>query len=446
MKISDILLNIEYKEIFNKIDCFIDSFIIDSRIKANNSLYIGIVGDKFNGGHFYTDAFNNGAVCCIVQDIDPSTNYDGKFVILVEDSSLALEQLAIYKRSILNTKIIAITGSAGKTGTKDLIHSALSDKFKVFKTPGNKNNHIGLPMSLLSIKDEDIAVLEMGMNHFNEISYLTKIAQPDIAVINNIGTCHIGNLGSRENICKAKLEILEGLSSNGLVIVNNDDDLLNKWASDNSSNYNICTYAIHNESDISIEDIKLDFTCSTYMYNDVSFTVPIPGIQYVSNSLPAILIGSYFDQTIDSISQGMKNLIPTENRMDITESEEITIINDTYNSNYDAVLYGIKILNNFYGRKIACLGDMLELGDFSNDIHKKLGTQISSEEVDILILVGENIKYTYESAKSNGLNVVHFNTNKEASDYINSIKKSEDIIFVKASQGMKFIEIVNAIK
>jgi len=208
-----------------------ENFSKDTRTIEKGDIYLGIKGEKFNGSTFYKQAFEKGASGCILQDIEISeeeTNeYKDKFIIIVKDVVKALQELAIYKRSLYNIPVIAVTGSVGKTSTKDIIAGVMSTKYNVLKTEGNYNNEIGLPLTILKLKEHNAVVLEMGMSAFGEISLLTNIAKPTTAVITIIGTSHIGELGSIENILKAKLEILEGLEQNGSLIINNDNELLN---------------------------------------------------------------------------------------------------------------------------------------------------------------------------------------------------------------------------
>lgn len=448
MKISEILAAIEYEQVYNLLDINIENFTNDSSVRLEKSLYLGIKGVNHNGGNFYKESFENGAVCAIVEDINIDEQYlknNNKCIILVKSVLKSLDQLARYKRSICNIPIIAITASAGKTSTKDLLHASLSEKYSVYKTPGNKNNEIGLPMSLLNIKNEQIAILEMGMDHLGEISYLTNLVKPNIAVICNIGTAHIGNLGSKENILKAKLEILEGLDKDGIVVINNDDELLSKWYIDNKDKYNVLSYGINNESNIIAKNIETKSLESSFEVECVKVCVPIPGIQYISNSLAAILVSKVFKLNINEISKGIKNVELSSNRMDIIVINDITIINDTYNANLDAMVYGIKNLSTFNGRRIACLGDMLELGDFSTSIHKQLGESINVNDIDLLITVGTESKNVHTEVLKKGIEAIHFNNNNDAIKYINENKKSGDIYMIKASQGCKFIDIVNEI-
>ena len=223
------------------------NFSKDTRIIEEGDIYIAIKGEKFDGNKFWKQALEKGAKAVIVQDIDFSkedlTKYKNKIIIKTKDVLESLYEIAKYKRSLYDIPVVGVTGSVGKTSTKDVIASVLSKKYKTLKTEGNNNNNIGLPFTILKMQNEEAMVLEMGMNHFGEISLLTSIAKPTICIITNIGTSHIGNLGSRENILKAKLEILEGCE-NPVVIINNDNDLLHNWYEENKDKLNIKTYGI----------------------------------------------------------------------------------------------------------------------------------------------------------------------------------------------------------
>ena len=220
--VSDIISRFNGKLLCGDENMILDNFCKDTRIIKNGDIYVGIKGESFDGNNFYADAFDKGAKACILDNttLVDTDRYGDKTIILVDNTLECIGKLAKYKRSLLNIPVVAITGSVGKTSTKDMVASVLSTKYKVLKTEGNNNNNIGLPFTILRYKDEDVMVIEMGMNHFGEISYLTDIVRPTIGVITNIGTAHIGILGSRENILKAKLEIIEGL--NGPLIINND--------------------------------------------------------------------------------------------------------------------------------------------------------------------------------------------------------------------------------
>lgn len=435
-----------------------ENFCKDTRDIQNGDVFVGIKGENFDGNTLYKEAIQKGAKVCILQGIEVDNKYvqsKDVAIILVDDTIKAVGKIANYKRNLYGKDfiVVAVTGSVGKTSTKDIIASVISQKYNVLKTQGNMNNHIGLPFTILKLKEQTALVVEMGMNHFGEIEYLTNIAKPNIAVITNIGTSHIGNLGSRQNILKAKLEILKSENIEHLVI-NNDNDLLNKWQKENNLNIDINTYGIENKSDIMAKDIELNeqdsnFKCSIDN-KDINVFVPVGGEHFVYNSLCAITIGKILNIENDKIIQGIRKFTLTKNRMEIIKiKQDITVINDSYNASYDSVKASLEYLKSLKGsRKIAVLGDMLELGEFSEDLHTKVGDEVAKNNIDILITVGkhaENINNKVEKIDSTIENY-HFSNNEEASKYLNKIIKKQDIILLKASNGMKFYEILEQIK
>ena len=289
----------------------------------------------------------------------------------------------------------------------------------------------------------------MGMNHFGEIRKLTNIAKPTVAVITNIGTAHIGNLGSRENILKAKLEILEGLKGN-TVIINNDNDLLHKWALENKDKYNIITYGITNESDYMAKNIKSyedksEFTVSSKTdINNKNILVPVGGEHFILNSLCGVAVGEYLKVPTEKIIDGIAKLELTKKRMEILKSKSgATVINDTYNANYDSMKAAIAYLKAIKNkRKIAILGDMLELGDYSKELHEKVGVEVDSK-IDILITIGKEAKYIAEKSKAK--QIIECDNIEEAIEKIKKIETKDDAILLKASNGMKLFEIANAL-
>lgn len=455
MKSIEIYKNIKYIKIFNEISIEINNISIDTRNINNGDCFIGVKGEKFDGSLFYKDAFKNGASVCILdnyrankEDLEYLKN-NNKSIVLVKDSVLALGEIAKYVRNNFNYPVIAVTGSSGKTSTKDIIYSVLNQKYNAHKTLGNKNNFTGLPLSLLSInRDTNMLILEMGMNHLGEISYLTNIVKPDVAIITNVGTAHIGNLGSRENILKAKLEILEGLKKDGIIVINNDNDLLHEWYLKNKNRYNIITIGIDNKSDYQAKNIKEHENYSEFICNNEKYSINVGGKHFIYNSLVAIVIGNIYKLNYKDIKKGISEFELSNNRMNIIKKDNITIIDDTYNANYDSMQYAIKYLGSLNNRKIAILGDMKELGDYSIKFHKKLGKLIYDQKIDILITVGDDSKYINEEAIELGFNKdnsYHFNKNEQAIKLINKIKKENDNILVKASNSMNFKEIVNNI-
>ena len=417
-------------------------------------MYLAIKGENADGNDFVEVALQNGAMGAIV-DKTPKQEiidkYSEKCIIQVEDTIKAIQQLANYKREKSNIPVVAITGSVGKTSTKDLVASVLSQHFKVLKTEGNYNNHIGLPLTLLNLKDHEIAVVEMGMNHFGEIRTLTNIAKPNVAIFTNIGTSHIGNLGSRENILKAKLEMLEGLDKDGKIIINNDNDLLNEW-NNSEKLQNVNTYGIHNESIYEASNIEILDNGSKYELlidgNKYEITVPVSGEHFVYNSLCAFVAGKIFDIPEEKIIKGIAEFKLTAKRMDIKKiKENITVINDSYNASFDSVKAALEVLKNTKGgRKIAVLGNMLELGEFTQELHEKVGEEVIKNKIDILITVGDYAKSISEISKEKGmLSVFECNCIEEASEKIKEIMKEEDIILLKASNSMNFSKILEKI-
>ena len=431
------------------------SYSKDTRTIKEGDCYIGIKGETFDGNLFWEKALENGASTVIVQNVqiedEKLKKWADKNIIKVEDTLEALYSLAKYKRSLYNIPVIAITGSVGKTSTKDIVANVVSKKYKTLKTEGNNNNNIGLPLTILRLQDEEVAVIEMGMNHFGEISLLTSIAKPTICIITNIGTSHIGNLGSRENILKAKLEILEG-SKKEAVIINNDNDLLHKWYEENKENYNIKTYGIKEQSDIMAKEIKLEENKSTFTckINNVEekINVPVGGEHFILNALCAITVGEVLKIEEDKIKEGIESFELTKKRMDIVELKNgIKIINDAYNASLESMTASLKVLSEFKERKIAVLGDMFELGDFSEELHKKVGKEVVKNNIDILIACGENARYLADVAreKMDKENVYILRKTEEIKPLLEKIVKNNDVILFKASNGMKFYKIAEEV-
>lgn len=434
------------------------NFSKDTRTIQKGDTYLAIKGEKFNGNLFWKQALENGADCVIVSEIQDNEEelkkYKGKTIIKVKDTLEALYEMAKLKRSFYKIPVIAITGSVGKTSTKDMVANVISQKYKTLKTIGNNNNNIGLPFTILTLQEEEAMVLEMGMNHFGEIRLLTNIAKPDICVITNIGTSHIGNLGSRENILKAKLEILEG-NEKATVVVNNDNDLLHKWQEENQNKKTIITYGIQENSDINAKEINLksdssDFVCELEN-KKVNITVPVGGEHFVLNALCAISVGRALEIEPEKIVRGIETFELTKKRMDITElANGIKIINDAYNASLESMQASLKYLSEFKNnRKIAVLGDMLELGDYTKELHEKVGEEVVKNEIDILLCAGEKAKYIEEQAKRMGMkeeNVYWFEKKEEILQKIKEMAKEDDIILLKASNGMKFFEIAEELQ
>lgn len=438
--------------ICGKLDTPLIDFCKDTREIKEGDVYAGVKGENHDGNIYYEEALKNGASVCILQGVtipkDVIEQYKDKSIIIVEDTIRALQELAAYKREMYDIPVVAITGSVGKTSTKDIVASVMAKQYNVLKTEGNYNSQLGLALTVLRLKNHNAMVVEMGMNHLGEISRLSKIAKPTVAIITNVGTAHIGLLGSRENILKAKLEILEGLKEDGIVIINNDNDLLYDWNLKFGSQYKVITYGMENESAIIAHDTILSEEGSTYTVEIEKKTYPvnvgIGGNHFVLNSLCAISVGHYFNIPMNKILEGIANFELTKRRMQTEKlKNQVTIINDCYNANYDSMKAAIEYLGKLpTKRKIAVLGDMLELGEYSEDLHRKVGREVARSHIDILITVGTEAKYIADEAQKNGMldtNIYTFDKNEEAENKIKEFMKSGNVdILIKASNGMKF--------
>lgn len=456
LKIKDILRVTQGKLITGNDEDICITYSKDTRTIKKGDCYLGIKGEKWNGSDFWEEALKNGADTVIVSGInftqDNKEKWKNKNIIVVEDVTDALQKIARAKRELYDIPVIAVTGSVGKTTTKDMIANVLSQKYKTFKTQENYNGMIGLPFTILQLKDEEVMVVEMGMNHFGEMSVLTSIAKPQICVITNIGTSHIGNLGSRENILKAKLEILEG-TNNPTVIINNDNDLLHDWYLKNNGKYNIKTYGINEPSMINAKNIKLNENSSEFECEiggkDEKINLNMGGEHLILNSLCAITIGELLNVEPNEIKKGIETFELTKRRMEIYHlKDNIRIINDAYNASFESTKAALAVLSNYTGRKIAVLGDMLELGKFSKELHEKVGKQVAKSNVDILIAYGENSKYIVQEAKKkmSPQNVYYLKDKEEIKVWLKKIVKPNDAVLFKASNGMGFYKIAEELK
>ena len=417
----------------------IESYSKDTRTIKKNDCYIGIKGETFDGNLFWEDAKEKGACACLLDSFEGKIEEKDSFIIiLVSDTIAAIQALAHYVRIESHAKVVAITGSAGKTSTKDMIASVLEEKYKILKTPGNLNGQIGLPLNILAYKDEPVWVLEMGMNDFGQLKELSSIASPDVAVITNIGTAHIGILGSRENILKAKLEILEGMNDKGVLVLNGDNDLLKTVKTDLKQ----VTFGLESGNDIVATDIKMVGEKTICKIENNEIEIPVMGEVFVYNALAAYAVGKLFSLTPEEIKNGIASFQMSNNRMNTIKTTKFTIINDTYNANPDSVKSAIKTLGTFKNRKVAILGDMLELGENEIKYHQEIG-EFCNEKIDVLITIGVLSKNMFDKFTKEKY---YFKTNEEAETKLKDILKQDDVILVKASHSMKLDTIVNFLK
>ena len=451
MKVKDILKITKGQLIIGNENLECENFSKDTRTIEKGDIYIGIKGENFDGSQFWKQALDTGADAVIIANVEiqqeEMEKYSNKTIIIVNDTLEALYEMAKYKRSLYNIPVIAVTGSVGKTSTKDVIASVVNTKYKTLKSEGNNNNNIGLSLTILKLKDHEAAVIEMGMNHLGEISLLTSIAKPTLAVITNIGTSHIGNLGSRENILKAKLEILEGME-NPQIIINNDNDLLHKWYEENNQKIKIHTFGIQNESEINAKNIELQGQGSCFIAEfenkRLNINVPVGGEHFVYNALCGTQVGRVLGIEDEKIQKGISEFELTKKRMEIKKLENgAIVINDAYNASYESMKASLEFLEKHTGtRKIAVLGDMFELGDYAVELHEKVGKEVAQKNIDILICAGENSKYIIKEAEKNTKIRTYFmNNNEQIVEKLCQELRTGDVVLVKASNGMKFFEI-----
>ena len=452
IKIQDVLGLIEGKILCGDANSVIRNASNDTRTLEKGETYFALVGEKANGAIYCKNAIEKGATVCVIQDYEFTKEELEEFgkkatIVKVANAEDALVKIAAYKRNLYDIEVVGITGSVGKTSTKDVVAHVLEQKFKVQKTKGNQNNRIGLPLTIMGLDDHDVLVTEMGMNHLGEIEELSKIARPTLSLITNVGTSHIGYLGSRENILKAKLEILEGMKE-PKIIINNDNDLLNKWAKE-EKNVEKITYGIKEPSDYVAENVVMKEDGNTFdvtiNQKNYKFETKKAGEPFVLNSLAAIAVGNYYGIEIEKIQKAIKEVEITKNRMDIENTDDYCIIKDFYNASFESIKPSLEYLAGLNGgNKIAVLGDIKEVGDFSQEIHTNVGTEVAKNKIDYLITVGKEAKYIAEGAMDAGMDpdrVFAYKTNIQATMRLKEIAQKGDKILIKASNSMKFGEI-----
>lgn len=428
----------------------INGITTDSRNVEEGVLFVPLAGDKYDGHDFIHSALKHGASASLTHRTDVDAP-EGKTLIRVKDTKKALGDIARYYKRKCAVASVAITGSVGKTTTKDMVYAVLAEHYRTLKTPNNFNNDIGVPLTLFGLeKEHEMAVIEMGMNHFGEISYLASIAEPDVAVITNIGMSHIENLGSQEGILKAKLEITEGFGKDNTLFVNGDDKLLRKVTSDT---FRIVKFGMDKDNDVYATDIVnkglsgISFIAVT-PEGEFRAEVSQPGIHNVYNALAAICVGLHFGLTASECVAGLKNCVYTASRLEIINHSGIEIINDCYNSSPDSVRAALDVQKqSVKERRVAILGDILEMGDFAKNAHYDLGCYAAGCGLDMLITAGENAKNIAQGAIDKGMkNVKSFNSADEVTEEIQRLVHDGDSVLVKASHGMNFYKITEAIK
>lgn len=424
----------------------VTNITIDSRQASEGSMFIAVKGERVDGHKFVKDTFDKGAVCALVEQLPEA---EGTYIV-VESTLQAMKDIAEGYRKTIKAKVVGITGSVGKTSTKEMVASILEQKYKVTKTLGNFNNEIGLPLTVFRIKeDDDIAILEMGISDFGEMSRLTKIARPDICIITNIGQCHLENLGDRDGVLKAKSEIFEGMQENGIVILNGEDDKLRtikevrgtkpKFFGLKESGENFCVAK-------NIVDKGMEGTELTISFEDgesIQAVIPIAGGHMVYNVMAGAIAGKVLGLTDQEIKTGIETYQSIAGRNNTIRTEHFTILDDCYNANPMSMKAAVDIIAKSKGRKVAILGDMFELGENELKFHREVGAHAGRASIDLLICVGERSKEMAEEARKYTDKVVlHYQNREEVIEKLAALLKKGDTILVKASHGMGFNQIV----
>lgn len=422
----------------------------DSREAKENSLFVALKGERTDGHQYVADCMKKGVAACLIeQEMTPEY---GCTLLLVQNTQTALLQLAKYYRSLFSIPIVGITGSVGKTTTKDMIASVLQQKYDTLWTQGNYNNEIGVPLTLFRLEDHhEVAVIEMGMNHFGELHRLADVTRPNIGVISNVGVAHIEYLGSREGILKAKCELFDFMDENGVAILNADNDMLQTV--EGKLKHRISWFGIENHKGIFADHIipigleKTQCTLHTPK-GEIDITIPLPGAHMVENALSAAAVGLELELTLEQIRDGIAQFVPTKNRMAIMALDNgFTLLNDVYNSNPVSAKASLDILQQAKGRKVAILGFMGELGEYAPQMHREVGAYAAQTGIDLLCCIGNFSNDMAQGAKENGLtHVFAYDTQEEFWDQgIQHLKKG-DTILLKASRSMGFEKTVEKLQ
>ena len=444
------VVNVTGAESNSDAEIFFEDVITDSRKVTGGELFVALKGENFNGESFAKEAIKKGAVAVMVSKTAKRLPDD--VVLKVDDTLKAYQQIAEAWRERFDIPIVAVTGSNGKTTTKDLTAAALNGLGHVQKTSGNFNNEIGVPMTLLELNDKhNAAVVEIGMRGLGQIESLAKVVKPTIGIVTNVSETHIELLGSIENIARAKGELVEAIKSGGTIILNADNKHTAEMRTLAGAGVKVMTYGLENPADVTAKDVLIgsvstEFTLS-YRGEDFDFEIPMLGRHNVSNALAAIAAGLTLGLTVEEIQRGISTLTTTKMRFEVIRRDGLTIVNDAYNASPASMRVAIKTASEIYsGRLIAVLGDMLELGDIAEAVHREIGAELVENKFDTLITLGELGKFIAAGARDAGLkNVYTFDTHEDAAKKIIEIVHDGDTILFKASHVMHMEKIIELI-
>lgn len=449
LNLTEIIKAVNGEILFKNNDGIFNKVSTDTRKIEKDNLFIALKGANFNGNDYAVHAIEKGASIVIVDEVkfsEDQLNNKGT-IIKVKDTKTALGDLAKFYRKKLGIKVVGITGSTGKTSTKDLVAAFLSGKYKVFKTQGNFNNEIGLPLMIFELsKDYDIAVLEMGTSNFGEINRLASIALPDVAAITNIGVAHIEYLKSRENILKEKMCIADFFENKNSLVVNCENDMLQTLNVSNKFNLEKVGYNENYDSyakNIELTGENTSFDVFTKDNKSYRFTLNMIGEHNVLNALIGIQIAKDFGLSFEEMEKGLENFNATSMRLEFIKKDNFTIINDSYNANPDSMKAALEVLKNYSGlRKIAVLGTMGELGDYAKEAHTEVG-KFAKGKADILLTTGE-FKECYRQGFEE--NTMVFESKQELMEKLADLIRENDAILIKASRSEKFEDIIKFIE
>ncbi|KAB3533197.1 UDP-N-acetylmuramoyl-tripeptide--D-alanyl-D-alanine ligase [Alkaliphilus serpentinus] len=424
---------------------------IDTRTAEKDMLFLPLKGQRFDGHHFIREAYEKG-ISGVLIDKDQKLNTDGLdgiYIIEVEDTLKALMDISSYYRRLFDLPCIGVTGSTGKTTTKDMISAVLGNRFKILKNIGNYNNQIGLPLTIFNLEPQhQMAVLEMGMSSLGEIDSLANIANPNIGVITNIGMSHIEHLGSRENIMRAKMEITNYMNSQDYLLLNGDDQFLSQMRNVPTKFIKIF-FGLSKDNDIFPEEIQANKNGGYSIVihwkgKAISFNILQPGIHNVYNALASIWIAFHYNISPEEIQTSLDEFKPSSMRLEIHQFNNIKVINDAYNASPDSMRAALAVLNLQKGNKLAILGNILEMGTFSEEGHRMVGADLALTDINNLVTVGEMAKWIGEEATKHKVDLDwhSFNNNEELIKDLPKILQNIDAILVKGSRGMRMEEIV----
>lgn len=435
-----------------------DSVVLDSRQVTRGGVFIAAAGERVDGHSFVTSVYEKGAVLAVVQR-EPEETEQWQSYLLVEDTLQALKDIAEGYRKSLKIPVIGITGSVGKTSTKECIAGVLSEKYNVLKTQGNYNNEIGVPLTLLRIRPEhEAAVVEMGISHFGEMHRLSKMARPDIAVITNIGECHLENLKDRDGVLKAKTEIFDFMAKDGTICLNGDDDKLRTVAAPEGRTLRFFGLKNREQSAVYAADIvsKGLWGSEAVLHHasgeSYAAEVPLPGVHMVLNAAAAACVAELLGLTSAQIQAGLKKVAAIGGRNNLIRTEKYTLIDGCYNANPVSMKAGIDLLCMADTAKAAILGDMFELGENSDSMHAEVGAYAAGKGIGRIICVGANSRHMYEAAleQAQGSKVTYFDTLEELLALLKTetghVLPEGSTVLIKASHGMQFSKVVELLK